>query len=150
MHFNTVSIPEFARDYIENLGREYNFDDLTIMAKRQISSERCLQKMASNYLFCDTELTVIKIWAEHCYHVCPDWVTENLHKVRYDLYLLCNIDLPWEADPQREHPHLRKHFFELYYMELKNRNLPFVVISGTGDVRFDMAVKEVEKLIAKR
>jgi len=51
----------------------------------------------------------------------PEKIEEN----KYDLFLLCDIDLPWEADPQREHPHMREKLFTLYYDELKGRGVPF-------------------------
>jgi hypothetical protein len=33
------------------------------------------------------------------------------------LYLLCDIDLPWQYDPLREHPHKRQYLYDLYYNE---------------------------------
>jgi len=145
-HFNTVCVPEFARKYLDKLGREYTYDDLTFMAKKQIAAEKCLQKMATRFLFCDTELSVIKIWAEHRYQKCPAWVAENLPKVKYDLYLLCDIDLPWEADPLREHPHMRRYFFDWYHRELTERRVNFAVVSGLGDERYKNALKAIETL----
>jgi len=48
----------------------------------------------------------------------------------YDLYLLCDIDLPWEDDPLREHPASRKELFDLYFQTLNRWKVPFEVISG--------------------
>jgi len=75
-------------------------------------------KNAKEYLFCDTELIVTKIWSEFKYSRCDPWILKNIEQNPYHLFLLCNIDLPWEADPQREHPHLRLELFDLYYQQV--------------------------------
>jgi len=146
-HFNTVFVPEFAREYIGHLNREYNFDDLEIIAKGQIAAQKKAEKKANSLIFCDTELTVIKIWAEYKYQKSPEWVTKKLSKFTYDLYLLCDVDLPWEFDPQREHPDLRSYFFNLYKNELMRRNLNFSLISGHNDERVNCAIRAVDKML---
>jgi NadR type nicotinamide-nucleotide adenylyltransferase len=146
-YYHTFFAPEYARNYIASLDREYNFRDLCYIAKRQIASENIWERRSTGYLFCDTELTVIKIWAEHRYHKCPKWVLKNISEIKYDLYLLCDIDLPWVYDPQREHPKLREYFFNKYRDELVSRNLPFVVISGTGKQRTQNAIDAIDALI---
>ncbi|HNW91253.1 MAG TPA: ATP-binding protein [Bacteroidales bacterium] len=148
-YYNTVFVPEYARTYIERLNREYSFEDLDIIAKGQIAAERDAEKKADKIIFCDTELTVIKIWGEHKYHKCPEWVSANLPKYSYDLYLLCNIDLDWEYDPQREHPHLRSYFFDWYYEELKKRKVNFQVVEGRGPERLKNALVFTEELLSQ-
>ena len=61
-------------------------------------------------VFCDTDLLVIKIWSEHSFGYCPDWILRRIEQQQYDLVLLLNVDLPWEPDPLREHPHHRQYF----------------------------------------
>ena len=38
-HFKTEWVPEFAREYLLELGRPYNYDDLLIIAKGQLEQE---------------------------------------------------------------------------------------------------------------
>ena len=103
---------------LERLGRPYEKQDLLDIAKGQMQAEDEMMKKAKHMIFCDTDLTVVKIWYQHRYgHVHP-FILENLEKRKYDLYLLPYIDLPWKYDPQREHPHLREYFFNLYEKEL--------------------------------
>lgn len=146
-HYKTVFVPEYAREYIEHLGRDYNFEDLDIIAKGQIRLQKAAEKKTGRLLFCDTELTVIKIWGEHKYNKCSAWVSENLSKYTYDLYLLCNVDLPWVFDPQREHPQLRSYFFEWYHKELISRNTDIKVVDGTGTARLKKAVDFIDELL---
>jgi NadR type nicotinamide-nucleotide adenylyltransferase len=148
-HYNTGYVKEAARDYIQYLNRPYNYLDLLVIAKRQITAESYRMKLADPYVICDTELTVIKIWAFHRYKMCHPWILKYLDKVKYDLYLLCDIDLPWEYDPLREHPERRKYFFDLYLHDLTRRKVPFVIISGTGEQRTQNAIDAIEALNLK-
>jgi len=104
------------------------------------------EKKANKIIFCDTDLTVIKIWSEHKFKRCPAWVLKNILQHPYDLYLLCDIDLPWKPDPLREHPHLRTYFFDWYKDELHSRNANFSIIAGQGNKRLKSAVDAVEKI----
>lgn len=143
-HYKCVSVEEFAREYIDKLDRPYTQKDILEIAKTQKENEFQKAKKANKFLISDTELIVTKIWSEIKYKVCDPWILENIKKQDYDLYLLCDIDLPWESDPQREHPHLRKHLFNLYKQELENRNLDFKIISGEKNERFENARRFIE------
>lgn len=142
-YFHTTFVAEYAREYIASLDRPYNENDILEIAKGQLTGELRLEKTASNLFFCDTELIVTKIWSEVRYGSCNPWILENILINRYDLYLLCDIDLPWEDDPQREHPHMRRELFSLYHGELMKRDLPFAIISGFDDERLNNAIKAI-------
>jgi NadR type nicotinamide-nucleotide adenylyltransferase len=144
LHFHTEWVPEYARKYLEKLKRPYEEKDILMIARGQLASETVRMKSAGKYLFCDTELLVTKIWSEVKYHRCDPWILEAIDKHRYDFYLLCDIDLPWQYDPLREHPHKRKYLFELYYNELNQRHFPFAVVHGTGSRRLQNALKTIE------
>ena len=73
-HFKTVSVPEFAREYIDQLGRPYVESDLLEIAKGQLRLENEMAKRASNFLFCDTDLITIKIWALDKFGKCDPWI----------------------------------------------------------------------------
>jgi NadR type nicotinamide-nucleotide adenylyltransferase len=140
-HYHTSWVPEFAREYINGLGRDYIQEDILTIAKGQLRKENRIAKNANGVIFCDTELIVTKIWSDVKYSRCDEWILKKINSHKYDLYLLCYIDIPWEFDPQREHPQLREHLFNLYLQELTERNLPFSVISGLGEERLNNAVK---------
>jgi NadR type nicotinamide-nucleotide adenylyltransferase len=145
-YFETTFVPEYARRYIDELDRDYQERDLLNIAKGQIQLEEQRSIEAKNYLFCDTDLTVIKVWSLNAYQNCDEWVLEQINTRKYDLYLLCGIDTPWEYDPQREHPHLRAHFYDIYKNELQNRNLPFIELEGNKEVRLEAAIQRINEL----
>ncbi len=146
--YQTAWVPEYAREYLAEINRPYVREDILIIAAGQLDQETKAMKAASGFLFCDTELLVAKIWSEVKYDFCDPWILNKLETHVYDLYLLCNIDLPWEYDPLREHPDRRQFLFDLYYNELTKRKFPFSVVSGTGNARLQIAVNMIEELIA--
>ena len=144
-HYNTQWVPEYAREYINQLGRAYQESDLMEIAKGQLRLEDEKASEVQDLLICDTDLTVIKIWYEYKYGYCPKEILDHIKSRPYDLYLLTYIDIPWEEDPQREHPHLREHFFNLFKSELEQLNRPYVVIRGDFEERKQSAIKAVNE-----
>ena len=140
-HFNTMWVEEYAREYLNSIGRPYNYADILEIAKKQFNNEFELLPRASDYLFCDTDLIVTKIWCDVKFDKCHEWIEENILKHKHDLYLLCDIDLPWADDPLREHPDKRKYLFDLYLKELKQKKLPYEIVSGIGNDRLQNAIK---------
>ncbi|MCF8367980.1 MAG: ATP-binding protein [Bacteroidales bacterium] len=144
-HFNSAWVPEFARQYINELNRPYTYDDILIIARGQMEMESRLTDSISGFLFCDTELIVTKIWCVYKYGQCHPWILDRLDQQQYDLYLLCDIDLPWQPDPQREHPLHRSELFQLYIQELKQRKFPFHIVTGRGSQRLENALEILRK-----
>lgn len=143
-HFNTTWVAEYARQYINDLDYEYNEADILKIAKGQIAKENESVENGNKLLLCDTELIVTKIWSEHKYNRCDPWIINQIEKSDYHLYLLCDIDLPWVQDLQREHPTLRKHFFNKYECELQNMGFDYRVVSGLGKERLNNAIKFIK------
>ncbi len=141
-HYGTEYVPEYARQYLEANGPHYALPDLEAIARGQLAAEDAAARRASGLLFCDTDLLVIKIWAENAFGTCPAWILAELARPRYALSLLLAPDLPWTPDPLREHPDpaQRWHFYQLYRQELTQRNWPFVEISGPPAQRFVQAL----------
>lgn len=146
-HYNTQWVPEYARKYIDQLKRPYEESDLLEIARGQILIEEEKASISKNVLICDTDLIVIKIWYEYKYGYCPKEILSEIAQRKYDLYLLTYIDIPWENDPQREYPHLREYFFNLFKNELEQYNLPFVEISGEFEERKRLAVDAIERIL---
>jgi len=145
-HYKTVWVPEYARNYLNNLNHPYTFEDVEKIAREQIAIEDKLLTNAKNLLICDTELIVIKIWMDYKYHLVPAWINEEIKKRYYDIYLLCDIDIPWEPDPLRENPVLREFFFDWFKKEINDLNGNCIIISGDQEHRSVTATTEIDKL----
>lgn len=143
-HFETNWVPEFARDYLLNLNRSYEKDDLLEIAKGQIRLEDEIAAKSNGFLICDTNLIVLKIWSDNSFGETHPWILEQLQTRNYDFHLLTNVDIPWVHDPLREHPNMREHFFEKYRKYLIDHRIPFETVSGDGDHRKQAAVRLLE------
>ena len=148
-HYTTILVPEIARDYLATMGKGYVFEDIVKIAKKQLETENALAEKAEKILFCDTDLLVTKIWSYYKYGKCDPWIEEKVKSHHYDLYLLCDIDLPWVEDPLRENPGEREELFGIYLEELHQLKVNFGIISGTGMERTENAILAIEKALNK-
>src|SRR6187549_922384 len=87
-HFKTVWVEEYARAYLNKLGRPYQQADLLKIAHGQIRMEDEWLPDSNKILICDTNLIVIKIWSQVKYGSCDDHLIRQLQGRTYDLFLL--------------------------------------------------------------
>jgi NadR type nicotinamide-nucleotide adenylyltransferase len=156
-HYNTLWVPEYAREYLEKNGSEYSYEDLLTIAKGQIDLEEkgCVQHSALSIeqpLFIDTDMYVMKVWAEFVFNKCHNWILNRIAERKYDLYLLCDIDLPWVGDALREYPDkkIREKLFCFYKDLMINQSAPWGIISGNYKERFQKAVTLIEESFTKK
>ncbi len=108
-----------------------------------------LQPSTFNFqpLFIDTDLYVIKVWSEFVFDKIDNRILTELAKRKYDLYLLCDVDLPWVKDELREYPDLavREKLFHYYKEEMIEQKTPWVIIRGNYEERLAAAIAAVER-----
>ena len=146
-HYKTDFVPEYSRTYLENFEGRYTEDDVVEIAKGQHNLILEEEKKSSKILIADTEIVVCKIWVEYVFKHSNKIIDEILKQQDFDLYLLCDIDLPWTYDPLRENPNIdeRKELFEIYRNTLEQMKVPFEIVSGDDEVRVNNAIKVIEK-----
>ena len=153
-HYQTLWCKEFAREYLEKNGTAYTYEDLLTIAKGQIElEEKILTKVnpQRSTIFIDTDMYVMKIWCEFAFNKCHSWILNQIATRKYDLYLLCNVDLPWKKDELREYPDIqtRNKLYHYYKDAMVNQTVPWVEISGNYETRFQKGINAVESLINK-
>ena len=158
-HYQTIWTPEYARTYLSEHGTKYFYDDLLTIAKGQIQNEENSIELlgqniednksqaTNNKLIVDTDMYVMKVWCEYVFNNCHHYILEQINQRSYDLYLLCDIDLPWAADEMREYPDAgpRLELFTIYKELLINQNTPWGIVSGTGAQRTANAIQLIEQ-----
>jgi NadR type nicotinamide-nucleotide adenylyltransferase len=152
-HFGTGYADEYAREYLEHLGRAYTQEDMLLIAKGQLLQEdKTIAGAQNGIVFLDTDLHVIKVWSESKYGTCDEEILKQIAVRHYDLYILTHIDMPWQEDPLREHPEpeMREHFFNIYNDIVQESSTPFVVVNGNEEERLQAAIKAVETLLLKQ
>lgn len=145
-HYHTVWVKEYAREYLEQLGREYVEQDLLQIAKGQLNAEDEAIKQANQFLFCDTDLQVIKVWSDYKYGRCDAWINGQISSRKYDGYIITSPDFPWQDDPLREHPEpgLRNYFFKLYSEMIAKNGAPYCIVEGDEEKRLQQAVTFIQ------
>jgi NadR type nicotinamide-nucleotide adenylyltransferase len=146
-HFQTVWVPEYARSYVENLGRPYTREDVGNIARYQLSQEKEFHAKARNgFLFFDTWFIITKIWFDVVYGECPQWITEHISNSPIDLFLVCDTDLPWIPDSVRENGgEKRNELMQMYCREIESFGFHYAMVSGSGEDRLKNALKLLEE-----
>ena len=177
-HYQTQWCPEYAREHLLKHGMNYSYDDLLYIAKEQLALEDSFSSMVNGQwsikksqssetnspftihnspltthhspLFIDTDMYVMKVWCEFVFGKCHKWILEQIVTRKYDLYLLCNTDLPWAKDELREYPDLktRDRLYYIYKDIMINQPTPWTDISGDSEERLQKAIKAVDQLLA--
>ena len=166
-HFNTLWCPEYAREYLLKHGMDYTYDDLLTVAKGQVDLEEkfidAVQMTrqpeggsdshsgvhSAKLLFIDTDMYVMKVWCEFVFGNCHQFILQQIVERKYDLYLFCNVDLPWVKDELREYPDLetRNRLYFIYKDIMINQSVKWVDISGGYEERLKRAVEAVDELL---
>jgi len=145
--FDAVWIPEYARQYVENLNRPYDYVDVVRIAQHQIAQEKeYATKVGKGILIFDTWLIITKVWFDLVFGKCPEWISEHIRLSNIDLFLVCDTDLPWIADPVRENGgEKRIELFQLYCNEIRSFGFEYETVSGFGDERVKNAISALSK-----
>lgn len=143
--FGGIVIGEYARIYLNKTSPKYTLNDIERIAVAQAALENSYLGRGSNFLFCDTDMLVCKIWAEHVFGYCPESIAKLYHEQQYDLTLLMDIDIPWIPDSLRENPDDREAILSKYKYALKQSGRSFFLVSGTEENRLKNAIDIIRK-----
>jgi NadR type nicotinamide-nucleotide adenylyltransferase len=152
-HYKTLWVKEYAREYLLKHGTNYTIDDLYKISQGQLAAEdETIKKLLpeQNIVIIDTDMYVMKVWSEFVFNKCDNRILSEILKREYDLYLLCDTDLPWTRDELREYPDdkTREKLFLYYKEEMSEQKTAFVIINGFGDVRLQNAIAAIEEMLA--
>ncbi len=129
-HYETAWVPEYARQFLQENGPSYTFNDLLTIAQRQLALEDKLAANAkNNLLFADTEMYVMKIWCEFVFGKTHQWIKDEF----------------------REYPDIepRIKLFNIYKDNMINQHIPWKIISGTENQRLHDAVEAVDNILSR-
>jgi len=143
MHFGSVVVPEFGRLYCEIFGNACDVDDLRAIRRGHDLLAAAGRRKARGILILDTDAVMTAIWADILTGTRP----ADLDRIDdpAELYLLCDIDVPFAPDSIRYFPDpgTRANMFAQCRAELEKRKLAFVTIRGSRGQRLAEAVKAI-------
>jgi nicotinamide riboside kinase len=146
-HYHTVWVPEYARYYCEALQKPCTLQDEENIFFGQLALEAAMETVTNNnLLLCDTTFLTVKIWSDYQLGITPQIVLDTLKTKHYDLYLLMDIDLPWQPDPLRDFENLSDHFMQVWHKELQALGANYTLISGK-QTRLSNAIAVIDKFL---
>jgi NadR type nicotinamide-nucleotide adenylyltransferase len=137
---STVWVPEASRLYAERIDRPLDASDVTPIAREHVrladqGSAAAVASGAST-LVLDTDLVSTIVYSRFYYDMVPPWIARAERIRRADLYLLCDVDVPWIADGVRDQPAEREAMFDRFLRALLRRGARFTIIRGDWDARW--------------
>lgn len=139
----TEWVQEGARVYAERVGRPLDASDVSPIAHEHIAladaGAAAAHARGATGLILDTDLLSTLIYSRYYYDAVPDWIEHAELARRADLYLLCDVDVPWVADGVRDRPDRRSAMFDRFHRALTERGAEFVVVRGDWTARWTFA-----------
>ena len=148
--FGTVFVPEYGRYYCESFGNECDAEDLRAIADGQKALEDAALRKAKTLLILDTDRVMTAVWADVLLGHRPAELDAVDRPA--DLYLLADVDVPFQHDTIRYFPDqdARRRFLERCRNELEKRRLPFVLLQGDARTRLAQALAAIEAELGVR
>jgi len=146
-YFHAELVSEFVREYAEARHGVIQFADHGPIARGQMALEDAALARGNRIVVQDTDLLSTVVYCEHYFGNCPAWIAEAARERAPDLYLLCEIDVPWIADGVRDRGHLREQMQQLFRDAVNQSGAPVAVIMGDRDERLERATEAVDALL---
>lgn len=152
--FCTNWVPEYGRYYYE--GRMYAPDldlwdesEFVHIARQQQKLEDKLAEKSSGLIICDTNAYATCFWCEYYTGSWSSQVEQIANTHHADLYIITDIDIPFEQDGTREGTERRKSMHERLLAEFEASQLDYLVVSGDVKERIAKTSLTIEKKLLK-
>ncbi|SDW98953.1 AAA family ATPase [Paenibacillus sp. CF384] len=147
--YQTKFASEYGRDYWteHQVDRRIGFEAFDEIAIGHIEREEQALLEANRYLFVDTNAITTYMFALDYHGRAPERLIrialENAQ--RYDLFFLCDDDIPYDDTWDRSGNQKRQVFHKQIIADLKERRIPFITLRGTLEERMRQVDKVLEK-----
>ncbi|ODS97138.1 MAG: AsnC family transcriptional regulator [Erythrobacter sp. SCN 62-14] len=141
-----ITVGEYGRSHCEVHKGPLTRDDLLLIGRAQTAMIAAAEEWAGPLLLIDTDALMTAAWCEILLEERP---AELMAAPKADLYLLLEPDLPWVADGTRFFAKAddRHRFARIVAQVLEDAGVPFVRISGEGEVRIEAARAAIGALV---
>ena len=145
-HFETIWVPEYGRVHCELNGFDLDDAGLVRIGRVQSAMTRAALPLCNRRLIVDTDALTTAAWSLMILGHVPDGLYDGFTAA--DLYLLTDVDIPWEDDGTRYFPAPadRRRFMAACEQVLEEAGVRWVRICGDLDRRRADAVAAIESL----
>ena len=147
-HFKTVVAFEYGRFYTQAFGQAAaGAEDIRRIVLGHLAGVAAARPLANRVLIEDTDPVLTAIWSDVLTGERAPWFAG--YRDYPDLYLFCDIDVPWTADGVRYFSNAdeRRHFHEACERELRTRGAPVVKLAGPKAQRLAAGIAAIEGLL---
>lgn len=131
-------VAEYGRELWERRAGKLDFEDMLLIARRHIAAEEAAARK-STWVISDTSpLTTLFYSLDLFRRADPE--LQALAARRYDQVIVCAPDFPFVQDGTRRDAAFRAHQHDWYLQELRERNIPHQIASGTLQERTESTV----------
>jgi NadR type nicotinamide-nucleotide adenylyltransferase len=154
-HYQTVWVPEYGREYSERKlaadgGYDWASEEFTHIAQIQCERENDAARKANKILICDTDAFATSIWHRRYLHERSPAVEAIAAAHRLpDLYLLTDVNTPFEQDGTRDGEAIREWMHAMFVEELTAQQRPFQLLTGTRAERLANAMRMLDALLER-
>jgi NadR type nicotinamide-nucleotide adenylyltransferase len=146
-HYGVDVVPEFVRAFAEQRGGTIEFSDHGAIARGQMALEDEFLARDTRLVIQDTDLLSTVVYCRHYFGRCPAWIEEAALTRRPHLYLLCAIDVPWEADGVRDRGHMREEMQRLFEDAVAATGVRRASLFGTTSKRLADSISLIDELL---
>ncbi len=145
----TLCMPEYGAEYWREhqADRRITPDQFEEIAPEHNRREDALILQSRTYLFCDTNPITTYVFAKD-YHGCAGPVLTRLAREaekRYDLFFLCDTDIPYADTWDRSGDQKRKWFQRQIIGDLAERRVPFFGVHGNLEERIEQVNRVLQQ-----
>lgn len=144
-YYNTSYVPEVARDIIDNSGGEVTYEIIKQIGPAHAEEILLKTPKANRFLFVDTDIEITRLFSDYYFQRVPEFAPWIESANRFDLYIFPDTDVPYVEDPQRDSEHMREIFKERLLSILDQKKADYIIINGDWDLRFNQAIRAIEK-----
>jgi HTH-type transcriptional regulator, transcriptional repressor of NAD biosynthesis genes len=149
--YATLWNPEYGRPYTQ-IGRAaeapWTSWEFTHIARILCWYEDFLATLAHRVLFSDTDAFTTSVFHE-VYLGAPATAFPELVDRRYDLFVVCGLDVPWRHDGIREFEEQRRWMQEQYLERARTSGSPWLLVEGALEARLEAAAAAVDLVLAE-
>lgn len=137
--YNTTFASEYGRDYWQQhqVNRRISLDAFDEIALGHIKREDKMIRDANQYFFVDTNAITTYMYALDYHSKSPQLLKQlaQQNAFRYDLFFLCDDDIPYDDTWDRSGDAKRHVFQKQIIADLKMRRIPYILLSGDLETR---------------
>lgn len=146
--YNTTFASEYGREYWteHQVDRRISFEAFDEIAIGHIEREDKAMLNANKYLFVDTNAITTYMFALDYHGKAPKQLIQIAleNAQRYDLFFLCNDDIPYDDTWDRSGEQKRSVFHKQIIADLHNRKIPYITLNGNLEER----IKRVDEVLS--